>query len=328
MIRVLKRFIYLFLSVVTLIIGCKESRNKKPVKQNVHEKLLKKTPLIGGNYVSEGYRQRAEGYDWVAVSVKKLDSEKISIKVRSRADKKKPTCTFDATAYKQDDTIYTTVVNGKTVIFDIHQDSLSIRTEEAGEDGILYFYCSGGATLAGNYRKIKGVIDATQVDKTDFSKVLSLQGIGFNVSTIKKEGQHVLTVSPFGLEIDNSPQTYISKGQVVKAMVEDMNSDGSPELLVISKSEDTSKKGRVYGFSVNNRKSMSPVHFLPTDENQRINQGYQGHDEFALVETKLLQRFPIFDAAGQPSGKTRQVSYELKDGEALRKFEIVTINEY
>ena len=66
---------YALLSVVTLVIGCKESPSKKPTKQNNQEETLKQTPPIGGNYVSDGYRQRVEGYDWVAVSIKQIDPE-------------------------------------------------------------------------------------------------------------------------------------------------------------------------------------------------------------------------------------------------------------
>lgn len=72
---------------------------------------------------------------------------------------------------------------------------------------------------------------------------------------------------------------------------------------------------------------MSAVYFPPTEENEKINKGYQGGDEFALVETNLAQRFPIFDN-GTKTGKTRQISYKLQNGENSRIFVVDRIDEF
>ena len=44
-----------------------------------------------------------------------------------------------------------------------------------------------------------------------------------------------------------------------------------------------------------------------------------GHDEFRVVESSLVRRFPVYregDTNAKPTGGTRQISYELKAGEA------------
>jgi len=44
-----------------------------------------------------------------------------------------------------------------------------------------------------------------------------------------------------------------------------------------------------------------------------------GHDQFAVVETTLMRRFPVYrpgDSNAKPTGGTRQISYELVAGEA------------
>jgi len=59
--------------------------------------------------------------------------------------------------------------------------------------------------------------------------------------------------------------------------------------------------------------------------------GYMGHDEFAIVETSLVRRFPIYktgDSNSNPTGGTRQIQYKLKDGEGSRVFEIHKITVY
>ena len=110
-----------------------------------------------------------------------------------------------------------------------------------------------------------------------------------------------------------------------------MNADGSPEILVYVHSKGSGTYGDVIAYSVNNRKSMSRVYFQPVTENDRINKGYMGHDEFALVENYLVQRFPIYkekDTNANPTGGTRQITYKLIDGEASRRFEVKSVIEF
>ena len=56
-----------------------------------------------------------------------------------------------------------------------------------------------------------------------------------------------------------------------------------------------------------------------------------GHDEFAIIETSLARRFPIYkngDTNNNPTGGMRQIQYKLKDGEASRLFVIDKISTY
>ena len=73
--------------------------------------------------------------------------------------KKKPTCTFDATANRLNENTYQTSIDGKTVLFSFKDDKINITTEKSENSGILNFYCSGGASLAGEYSKIEGELD-------------------------------------------------------------------------------------------------------------------------------------------------------------------------
>ena len=175
-------------------------------------------------------------------------------------------------------------------------------------------------------------MEESQVDQTSFSKVLNLHGIGFNVSAAPKDEENTLSIFTFGLEEKDYNETfYIPDEEVVDAEVEDLNSDGSPELLVYTRSKDNFGLGNVYAFSVNNLKSMSQVYFPPISENEKINQGHIGNDEFSLVENKLVQKFPIFEADGSnlnATGVTRQIIYKLIEGEAMRKLEVESISEY
>ncbi|WP_439181728.1 PliI family lysozyme inhibitor of I-type lysozyme [Carboxylicivirga taeanensis] len=319
--------------VVSLLMGCDFSHRKKVSESEKSSKpigIAKEQGAVAGNYVDAGYAQRHEGYDWVAVQIKARGDDAIWVSVRSRADKKKPTCTFDSQAYKENDSTYTSVYDGKTIVYTFTPQSVNISTRPQEDASILSFFCSGGATLAGTYQKLSEPLDVEQMDKTVFSRVLRLQGINFYVSSVKEEGFHSLRVSTSGLEQVNYDETFdITGSRIVDAEVEDLNSDGSPELLIYTQSDGSGSYGDVKAFSVNNHKSMSQVYFPPTAENKQLKEGYMGHDEFTVVETHLVQRFPVYkagDTNANPTGGWRQVSYQLEDGEAMRRFKVVKVS--
>ncbi len=320
---------YMIVMILFLTFGCKNETKKI---EEVSKTEITEEFNVLGSYVSDDYSKRSEGYDWVAVSVMETESNNLNISIRSRADKKKPTCTFDAVAKKVDDKVYQTQIDGKSILFEFTNAQISITAEKEEDEGLLYFYCSGGASIAGTYLKINDPIDQSQIDKTKFKRVLNLQDVGFNVSSIEKDGKNTLTIFTFGLKEREYNETFNIDGEeVINAEVEDLNSDGSPELFVFTQSVGSGSYGNVYAFSVNNKKSMSEVYFQPTAENSEINKGYMGHDEFSLVENTLGQRFPIYkegDTNAEPTGGTRQVSYRLVEGEAMRKLKVDKMTEY
>ena len=304
----MKNIFYVIVLMLFITISCKDETKKV---KDVSSLETKKELNVIGNYVSEEYSKRSEGYDWIAIMISEKENNLLKISIRSRADKKRPTCTFDAVAKKINDKTYQSQINGKSILFTFTDTQISITTENEEDQGLLYFYCSGGASISGSYQKINEPIDQNQIDQTKFNKVLNLQDVGFNVSTIKKEGKNTLTIFTFGLKEQEYNETIDIEGEVVvNAEVEDLNSDGSPELFVFTQSVGSGSYGNVYAFSVNNKKSMSEVYFQPTAENSKINKGYMGHDEFSLIENSLGQRFPIYkegDTNAAPTGGTRQI---------------------
>jgi len=325
----MKNIFYVIVLMLFITISCKDETKKV---KDVSSLETKKELNVIGNYVSEEYSKRSEGYDWIAIMISEKENNLLKISIRSRADKKRPTCTFDAVAKKINDKTYQSQINGKSILFTFTDTQISVTTENEEDQGLLYFYCSGGASISGSYQKINEPIDQNQIDQTKFNKVLNLQDVGFNVSTIKKEGKNTLTIFTFGLKEQEYNETIDIEGEVVvNAEVEDLNSDGSPELFVFTQSVGSGSYGNVYAFSVNNKKSMSEVYFQPTAENSKINKGYMGHDEFSLIENSLGQRFPIYkegDTNAAPTGGTRQISYKLIEGEAMRKLEVDKVSEY
>jgi len=160
---------------------------------------------------------------------------------------------------------------------------------------------------------------ATLAVSPGFDRQLELSGIGFHVTSPNVATGNTVNVAPAGLEIDNSPFTWDADGAVTRAEVADLDADGSPEVYVYVTSTDAAARGSVVAFSANKRKSLSSIYLPPMAETPAAAQGYQGHDEFAVVEGSLVRRFPIYageGAAASPTGKTRQLQYKLVPGEA------------
>ncbi len=145
------------------IFSCKE-------KNETNQQLINNSDY-SGNYVTNSYAQRKEGFDWVSVAIKQINKDEIKVSVRSRIDIKKPSCTFDTIAKKVTETTYKSVIDGKTILFEFKEDLLSISTKNVEDKFILMYYCSGGGSLMGDYKKINEDLDQTQIDKTSFSVI-------------------------------------------------------------------------------------------------------------------------------------------------------------
>jgi hypothetical protein len=140
-----------------------------------------------------------------------------------------------------------------------------------------------------------------------------------------------LTITPSGLSEVNDVISREIDGSVTNAELGDINADGSPEIYVWVTSAGSGSYATPIGYSANNNKSMSEIYFPPISEDAVNSKGYMGHDEFAVVEGVVAQRFPIYkdgDTNAQPSGKMRQLQYKLTAGEAGWVMKVDRVEEF
>jgi hypothetical protein len=133
------------------------------------------------------------------------------------------------------------------------------------------------------------------------------------------DGNPVVRISPQGLEIDNSAITRPLTGNIARAEVADLDKDGSPEIYVFARAPGRGMPGELVAYAANHKKSLSEIYLPPVSENAKLAEGYQGEDEFAVVEKVLVRRFPVYESADVGAGRTgkmRQVEYRLVAGEA------------
>jgi hypothetical protein len=184
---------------------------------------------------------------------------------------------------------------------------------------------TGGGSTATETSKASGLAGAS------FDRMLELQGIRFRVASGNEGSINTLQIVPVGLEIDNSPIVRTIEGTVTGAEVADLNADGSPEIYVYVTSAGSGSYGTLVAYAANRRKSLSEIYLPPLIEDEVASKGYMGHDEFAVVETSLARRFPVYrdtDTNARPTGGMRQLQYKLVPGEAGWILKVDRIVEY
>ncbi len=152
-----------------------------------------------------------------------------------------------------------------------------------------------------------------------YSKRLEMQGFAFEVTATNEGSINKLRINPHGLSQQTAPITSEIEGSVSGAEIDDLDANGFPEIYIYVTSAGSGSYGSLVGYAVNRGKSVSPIYLSPVSDSPALSQGYMGHDEFAVVEGTLIQRFPIYrdlDTNARPTGKIRQLQYKLKAGEA------------
>jgi len=155
-------------------------------------------------------------------------------------------------------------------------------------------------------------VEKNQTSAT-FKQKFKLHGISFEVTSKGNK----LRIVPSGLKIDNSPIERDIAGTVTGADIGDINVDGSPEIYVYIK--DAKGGASLIAYSANNKKSLSDIYLPPFTDDPKLAKGYRGHNEIAMVEGIVAQRFPIYkdnDTDDKPTEGTRQLQYKLTQGEA------------
>ena len=152
-----------------------------------------------------------------------------------------------------------------------------------------------------------------------FEQTLPLQGVSFRVSCANAGSVNQLRIQAAGLKGGNARIEREIDGTVTGVEVADLNVDGSPEIYIYVTSAGSGSHGSLIAYAANKRRSLSEIFLPPLQNDAKASAGYMGHDEFRVVESVLVRRFPVYrdqDTNAQPSGGMRQIQYKLKAGEA------------
>jgi hypothetical protein len=87
---------------------------------------------------------------------------------------------------------------------------------------------------------------------------------------------------------------------------------------------------QLLAFSVNHGKSMSDIALPGLNGKPEYEKGYRGWDQFSVVESSLVRRFPVFTemAADSEATSVRQIRYRLRPSEASWQLVEYKADEY
>ena len=155
---------------------------------------------------------------------------------------------------------------------------------------------------AGMYAQFK------KVDST-----LKIGKVGYRVTCNNRSpDQNELHIKPVGFESTAKEMAFYIKGRLMKSEIDDLNNDGFPDLLLYIFSGANGEYGTVYAFLSQENKSISSFALPDAMLDGKLKDGYQGHDEFTLLEGKLMREFPVYkpgDEKDKPTGGKRFVQY-------------------
>ncbi len=183
------------------------------------------------------------------------------------------------------------------------------------------------ATSNGNVNSANNAATQTQA----FKKTFELHGIKFTVESPNTASENSVKITPEGLAVSNETITAKVNGSVLDAEIGDLNIDQSPEIFVFYRERDGMKRARVIAYAANKKKSLSEINMHEPNTVTKEYAGYNGEDDMAIVESVLVHRFPLFGGSGadaKKTGKTRQIQYKIKPGEATWQFYVDRTAEY
>jgi hypothetical protein len=172
---------------------------------------------------------------------------------------------------------------------------------------------------------ILGIILSTSITYTyaeaakPFAQKQTFQGVTFDVSATNSGSKNKLTIAVNGLKHPVDPIVREIDGTVTGAEVADLDRNQSPEIYVFVTGAGSGSYGTLIALSANNRKSLTDIHLPDINDDKKLSAGYMGHDEFAVIESVLARRFPVYktdDTNSKPTGGMRQIAYKLVPGEA------------
>jgi hypothetical protein len=176
-------------------------------------------------------------------------------------------------------------------------------------------------------------IDAQPGRRLDTS--MNFGKAGYKVFTNNKNpDRNNVTITPVGFENTARPATIDVKGRVNKAEVDDLNGDGFPELvLYLSPPPGSKKKTDIIAISSDKNQGMVPIYFPDVLDDPKLRIGYNGFDEFNLMEGFLMQRYPLYNTTDTanivPTGLIRQIQYRVVVGDrGDLKFKVVRSYEF
>lgn len=204
-------------------------------------------------------------------------------------------------------------------------DTFEGKLEQDGEYTVRVYQMRAGARRGESAQytlstRIDGAPSAATAK--GFDQTLEMFGVSFHVSSPNVASGNTVTIAPSGLSKDNSAFTEQVSGVVLRAEVNDLNVDQSPEVYVYVKPAGDAARMQLVAYSANRKASLSSIYLPPIEDTPGAAAGFAGQDDMAVLEGVLARRFSI------GAGKMRQLQYKLVPGEAGWQLKFDRMDEF
>lgn len=165
--------------------------------------------------------------------------------------------------------------------------------------------------------------------KIDTTMKLGKAGYKISCKNANEEKNYV-TLNPVGFKNTARDFGFDIKGRIIQTEVDDLNGDGFPDLVIYVQQPGPKNAVAVIGVSSMENESYQPIGFPDILDDPKLRTGYNGRDQFFLMEGTLMRRFPLFTSDSIPvqTGMYRQVQYKVIKEERGLRFKVVRTYDY
>ena len=153
-----------------------------------------------------------------------------------------------------------------------------------------------------------------------FDSTLSMGRVGYRVScNNKSEDRNEVIIKLYGFDKDARGMDFYLRGKLKGAIIDDLNNDNYPDLILFVNSGPEMEFGSVYAIVSKENKSLIPFTLKDVMLDGKLSPGYKGYDSFSMMEGTLMQKFPIYkpgDEKDKPTGGSRVVQYQVVNDDA------------
>jgi len=142
----------------------------------------------------------------------------------------------------------------------------------------------------------------------------------FNIKAFKTNDNVDVTISSTGSKSISKS----FKGTFLDCEIGDLNKDGYPEIFIYTM--DSKNQGGIIAYTVDNNHKLNPIYFPSEKKDEKIYDGYNGNDSFALFDDVLIQRF--LTETKEHRNRVKEILYKMKDHDSYVYFEVESIHEF
>ncbi len=147
-----------------------------------------------------------------------------------------------------------------------------------------------------------------------FDTTVMMGDVGYRIIYNNKKHGNSVSITPIGFKDYSRDLSFPIVGAIKKAMIDDYNNDGYPDLFFYS--FDEKERAQTYSLASVANKSCAPVYMPDVYISPKLRDGYQGHDEFSSMGGFVIRKFPVYstDSVTNSTSVTaeRVIEYKAK----------------